>query len=192
MRFALALAFLLFPVVVSAAPQKSARPAAPAAKDTRPVIEKLFSQLAKAETPDEAKPIEQKIAGHFRASGSAAVDLLMARAHAVVASDKKVARKLIESVTRIAPDFAEGWRARAAIENEAGDDGAAMVSLQKAVALNPRHFFALTELGVMLEEYGDNPGALKLYRQALALDPQLELATRKVRELTQSVEGRDI
>lgn len=188
MRIALALSLLLLPVVAFAAPKA----VAPAAKDTRPAIEKLFSQLTKAQTPEEAKPIEQKIAGHFRASGSASVDLLMARAHAVVASDKKVARKLIESVTKIAPDFAEGWRARAAIENEAGDDGAAMVSLQKAVALNPRHFFALTELGGMLEEYGDNPGALKLYRRALALDPQLELATRKVRDLTQSVEGRDI
>lgn len=191
MRIALALSLLLLPVVAFAAPPKAAKPAAPVAKPA-PSLDALFAQLAKAQSPEEAKPVEQKIAGHFRASGSASVDLLMARAHAVVASDKKVARKLIESVTRIAPDFAEGWRARAAIENEAGDDGAAMVSMQKAVALNPRHFFALTELGGMLEEYGDNPGALKLYRRALALDPQLELATRKVRELTQSVEGRDI
>jgi hypothetical protein len=51
---------------------------------------------------------------------------------------------------------------------------------------------ALAELADRLEEYGDKAGALKLYRRALEVDPQLDVATRKVRELTQSVEGRDI
>ena len=60
------------------------------------------------------------------------------------------------------------------------------------VLLNPRHFAALTELADSLEEYGDKAGALKLYRRALDVDPQMEEASRKVRELTQSVEGRDI
>jgi Flp pilus assembly protein TadD len=78
------------------------------------------------------------------------------------------------------------------MEQAAGDDTAALVSLQKVVLLNPRHFAALSELGDMLEEYGDKAGALKLYRRALDLDPQLEGANRKVRELTQTVEGRDI
>jgi hypothetical protein len=44
----------------------------------------------------------------------------------------------------------------------------------------------------MLEDYGDKAGALKLYRRALDLDPQMEGAAQKVRELTQRVEGRDI
>jgi len=64
--------------------------------------------------------------------------------------------------------------------------------LQKAVMLNPRQFAALNELADMLEDYGDKAGALKLYRRALDLDPQMEGAVQKVRELTQSVEGRDI
>ena len=58
--------------------------------------------------------------------------------------------------------------------------------------LNPRHFAALAELASMLEDYGDKAGALKLYRRALELDPQMDIASRKVRELTQRVEGRDI
>jgi Tfp pilus assembly protein PilF len=78
------------------------------------------------------------------------------------------------------------------MEHAADDDTAALVSLQKVVLLNPRHFQAMTELADMLEEYGDKTGALKLYRRALELDPQLEDASRKVNELTRSVEGRDI
>ena len=129
----------------------------------------------------------------FRVSGNASVDLLMTRAGAAAAAaDKAVARKLINAVTTIAPRYAEGWRARAALENAAGDDAAAMVSLQKSVQLNPRHFPAMMELADMLEEYGDKPQALKLYRGALALNPQLEGAERRVRELTRDVEGQDI
>jgi len=81
---------------------------------------------------------------------------------------------------------------RATVAQGAGDDTAALVSLQKAVLLNPRQFTALNELADMLEDYGDKAGALKLYRRALDLDPQLDGAAQKVRELTQSVEGRDI
>ena len=188
----LALCALMLPVAVVAAPQQPAPAQKQAPKDTRPEIDRLFSQLARAQSAEEAKPIEDRIAAHFRASGSPSVDLLMARAQSVLASDKKVSRRLLEAVTRIAPGFSEGWRARAALESEAGEDAAALVSLQRAVTVNPRHFVALGELGAMLEDYGDRPGALKLYRRALALDPQMELANRKVRELTQSVEGRDI
>lgn len=156
-------------------------------------LDKLFTQLSKAETAEDAKPIEGKINNLFRQSGSATVDLLMTRVDAALgAQDKKTAEKLIASVTSLAPAYAEGWHARAAMQAAASNDSAAMVSLQKVVQLNPRQFDAMLELGSMLEEYGDKAGALKLYRRALALNPQLEGATRRVRALSTSVEGRDI
>jgi tetratricopeptide (TPR) repeat protein len=155
--------------------------------------EQLFAQLKQCSSAEDAHPIEAKLQAMFRASGSPSVDLLMTRAVAAQgAGDSKTARQLAEAVTNIAPKYAEGWHLRAGMEQGAGDDTAALVSLQKAVLLNPRHFAALNELADMLEDYGDKAGALKLYRRALDLDPQLEGASQKVRELTQSVEGRDI
>jgi len=190
MRTALALSLLLAAGPALAAPQP--KPAAPAPSQVTSE-EQLFAQLHKVESAEDAHPIEQKLIGMFRVSGSPSVDLLVTRAQvALAATDNKTAKKLIEAVTGIAPKFAEGWHIRAGMEQAAGDDTAALVSLQKTVLLNPRHFAALSELGDMLEEYGDKAGALKLYRRALELDPQLEGANRKVRELTQSVEGRDI
>jgi tetratricopeptide (TPR) repeat protein len=155
--------------------------------------DKLLAQLKQAQSAEDAHPIEQKLQALFRVSGSPSVDLLILRAQAAqAAADSKTARKLVDAVTEIAPNFAEGWHIRASMEHAADDDTAALVSLQKVVVLNPRHFQAMIELADMLEEYGDKAGALKLYRRALELDPQLEEASRKVRELTQSVEGRDI
>src|ERR1700733_9387250 len=155
--------------------------------------DKLFAQLHDASTPEEAHPIEQKLDGLFQISGSPTVDLLMARAKAALGGTANdVARKLLDSVTQVAPNYAEGWRARAALQAAGNDDAGAMVSLQKAVTLNPRQFEAMTDLADMLEQYGDKPGALKLYRRALALDPQLAAASRREKALAKEVEGQGI
>ena len=175
------------------APKPAAKPAAKPAQPQKPLTEaQLLEQLKKADSAEAAKPIEEKLAGLYRASGSPSIDLLMTRARAVALSDKKAARKLINAVTNIVPRYAEGWRTRAALESEMGEDAAAMVSLQKTVLINPRHFMALVELGDLLQEYGDKAQALKLYRQAAALNPQMEGAEMRIRELTRAVEGQDI
>jgi tetratricopeptide (TPR) repeat protein len=195
MRLKLALSFLLLSGMTAAAqaPKPAAKPVAKPAQPQKPLTEaQLLEQLKKADSPEAAKPIEEKLAGLYRASGSPSIDLLMTRARAVALSDKKAARKLINAVTNIAPRYAEGWRTRAALESEMGEDAAAMVSLQKTVQINPRHFMALVELGDLLQEYGDKAQALKLYRQAAALNPQMEGAEMRIRELTRAVEGQDI
>jgi Tfp pilus assembly protein PilF len=74
----------------------------------------------------------------------------------------------------------------------AGDDQAAMMSLERTLALNPRQFEACAELAGMLEDYGDKSGALKLYRKAQELDPHLDGVARQVRKLTREVEGERI
>ncbi len=189
MRPTLVLSLLLLSGTAYAVPP----PATPSAPKEVTSEEKLFAQLKQAGSSEEAHGIEQKLLTMFRVSGSPSVDLLIIRAQAAqAAADNKTAKQLIDSVTAIAPNYAEGWHIRADMEQAADDDTAALVSLQKVVLLNPRHFQALTELADKLEEYGDKAGALKLYRRALDVDPQMEEAGRKVRELTQSVEGRDI
>ena len=194
MRPAIALFLLLVSATAYAAPMQAPvpKPQAPKPKEVSSE-DKLFAQLKQVENAEDAHPIEQKLMALFRASGSPSVDLLITRVQAaMLATDKETAKKLIDAVTAIAPTYAEGWHIRAGLEHAADDDTAALVSLQKTVQLNPRHFRALNELADMLEEYGDRAGALKLYRRALELNPHLPDAAQKVRELTTKVEGRDI
>ncbi|HEY1638925.1 MAG TPA: hypothetical protein VGF62_10405, partial [Rhizomicrobium sp.] len=106
--------------------------------------------------------------------------------------DVATGKKLVASVTGIAPDYAEGWHQRAEMQAEAGDDQGAMFCLSKTVALNPRHFEAMAELAGLIGEYGDKPGALRLYRKALALDPHFDDVARKVRALEHAVEGESL
>ena len=167
--------------------------AAPALKKPPAPLDQLFAQLAKAQTPEDAKPIEQSIVAIFVQSGSPTADLLMARATAAhAAGDDNTAHKLFDAITAVAPDFAVGWHAMAVLDADSGDDEAALLELQKTVTLNPRQFVAMNELAQMLEEYGNKPAALALYNKALALDPQLEGVAKHIKALTRDVQGQGI
>ena len=175
---------------IAAAPAAHNPPHKPPPK---PPLDQLFAELAQAQSVEDAKPIEDRIYALFEQSGSASVDLLMARGSAALAAgDEETAKKLFDAVTDLAPRYAEGWHQKAQLQAQAGDDEAAMISLQKTITLNPRQFEAMSQLGDMLEEYGNKDGALKMYKRALALDPQLEGAAKHVHELEKDVEGQGI
>jgi Flp pilus assembly protein TadD len=155
-------------------------------------IDLLFQKLA-AVSDMEAKPIEDRILSAFLVSGSPSVDLLMSRgATALAAGDADTARKLVNAVTQVAPNYAEGWHQRGKLQAAANDDAEAIVSLQKAVTLNPRQFAAMAELGTILTAYGDKRDALKMYRKALALDPHMADVKMAVGKLAREVEGEKI
>ncbi len=182
MRSAAFLLALLLPVSAMAA-----------TTPTPPSLDQLFGQLKRAGSTEDAKPIEDKIGGIFLQSGSPSIDLLMTRAAAApAAGDKDTAKQLLEAITNVAPNYAEGWHARANLQRTLKDDSGAMVSLEHVILLNPRQFAALYELGNMLEDYGNKVGALKLYRKALELDPQLDGAQKHIDALTRTVNGQDI
>ena len=178
---------LLLAVTITAAPAP-AHPAPP-----KSTVDQLLQKLGKAASEDDAKPIEKELLIQFLQSGSASVDLLMTRVDALMGGgDKGNAEKILNAVTQIAPNYAEGWHARGKLEAENGHDEAAMVSLNKAIKLNPREFAAHVELGDMLEEYGAKPAALAEYKKALALDPHFEGLDKRVEKLAREVEGEKI
>jgi len=185
MRLVLAVLLAIVSAAAAAPPKKLAH--------KPPPLDQLFARLRQVESPEDAKPIEEQIQALFAQSGSPSVDLLMARGGAALeGGDDDTAKKLFDAITDIAPDFAEAWHQKALMQQDAGDDEGAMVSLQKTVTLNPRQFAAMSELGDMLEGYGNKQGALTLYRRALALDPQLEGAAKHLRALEKDVEGQGI
>jgi Flp pilus assembly protein TadD len=177
----------LFLLAVLALPLAALAQAPPSQIDT------LYDRLRNAQDSQDAEALESKIALLQRQSGSPSIDLLMTRVRAALGqADNKTARQLIDAVTALAPHYAQGWRQRAQLQRADGDDTGAMVSLQKAVQANPRDFAALSDLADMLADYGDKPGALKLYRRVQQLDPQREGVARQIRALTRDVEGQGI
>ena len=158
-----------------------------------PSLDTLFDALKIAPDAESAKAIETRIWGVWMISGSDTCNLLMGRVKA--ASDDKdydLALKLLGAVIAITPKYVEAWNQRATIYYLKDDYAHAIADIGKLLTLEPRHFGALSGLGQMLQEIGDDKDALEAYRKALTIDPHLEHVPELVKTLTDKVEGRDI
>lgn len=153
----------------------------------------LFGALKIAPDEESAKQVENRIWAMWFASGSDTATLLMARVKAAVdAKELDLAIKLLDSVVEIKPDYVEGWNRRATIFYMKKDYSRAMADIRQVLAREPRHFGALTGLGMILNEFGEEKQALQVLRKALEIHPHLPKIPDMVKILTEKVEGRDI
>jgi Tfp pilus assembly protein PilF len=153
----------------------------------------LYNALAKAPNPQTAKAIETQIEIARLQSGSPTADLLMTRARQSLAvKNKRLALELLDSVVSIAPNFTEARAQRATIYYEGKNIVRALADLRVIVARDPKHYQALTGLGVIFEELGDDKLALEAFRRAVAVNPYLEGADEFIKKLSLKVEGREI
>jgi len=106
--------------------------------------------------------------------------------------DYDLAIKLLNAVIDIKPDFLEAWNRRATVYYAKKDFGRALADIHHVLAQEPRHFGALSGLGIILEEMGDDKHALEVFRRALAIHPHLERIPDLVKKLSDKVDGRDI
>ena len=58
-----------------------------------------------------------------------------------------------------------------------------LADINRVLDLEPRHFGALSGLGMIKRQQGDLKAALAAFRDALAVNPQLEGAKQAVEEL---------
>jgi tetratricopeptide (TPR) repeat protein len=156
-------------------------------------LDTLFAALKIAPDEASAKAIEQRIWALWMSAGSDTCSLLMTRVKvATEAKDYDLALKLLDAIVEIKPDYVEAWNQRATIYYLKHDFGHAIADLREVLVREPRHFGALSGLGMMLQELGDDKDALAAYREALAVDPHLEHIPDVVKTLTEKVEGREI
>lgn len=155
-------------------------------------IEGLLEALRTA-PPEQAAAAKRDVEREWSRSGSAAMDLLLKRgreAMAVGAFDKAIEH--FTALTDHAPDFAEGFHARATAYYRADLYGPALDDLQTALALNPKNFNAIFGLAVLFEELGNSHRAEQLYRRVLALNPHHENAEKALEKLKTKGFGRTL
>ncbi len=157
------------------------------------VLGELYAQLGKAKDAEAAAPIMEAIQHLWRLSGSDTIDLLMARAERFAKEDDlELALKIIDAAVDMAPDEAEAWDLRAKINFLKKDYAAAIADLKRALDRDPKHYDAMSDLGVVYEAMGAKKEALEAYRKALEVNPYLSEPKRAVDELRREVEGQDI
>jgi tetratricopeptide (TPR) repeat protein len=156
-------------------------------------LDRLFEALKIAPDEESAKYIENRIWAIWLASPSDTANLLMERAKAAVdGKDLNLALKLLDAVIDFKPDFVEAWNRRATVYYTKKDFGNAIADLHEVLAHEPRHFGALSGLGIILQEIGDDKHALEVFRRALAIHPRLERIPELAKKLADKIDGRDI
>ncbi|MCB1348409.1 MAG: tetratricopeptide repeat protein [Maritimibacter sp.] len=160
------------------------------ADETR--LDALFEALADLDEPGWEQ-IEDAIWDEWSETGSPTLDLLLQRGReAMTAGDTAEAIEHFTALVETAPDFAEGYNARATAYFEAGLYGPSLSDIVRVLSLEPRHFGALAGLGVILEETGDSTRALEAFRAALAIHPHRSDLIEAVERLEAELQGTAI
>ncbi|MCV2874951.1 hypothetical protein OE810_01650 [Rhodobacteraceae bacterium XHP0102] len=149
----------------------------------------LLEELKAPVLPDWQR-VEAEILNLWSRSGSPAMDLLLRRGRQAMARDDyQAALAHLTALTDHAPEFAEGWNARATLFFEMGDYGPSLDDIARTLALNPNHFGALTGLGMIMEEVKAYSHALDAFRAARAIHPHRPDLEQAVERLERQLEG---
>lgn len=158
-----------------------------------PRLGPLFEQLLDAASPEDAQPVEQAIWQVWLLSGNGAVDAQMLRGlQAMGTGDNAAALAAFDAAIAAQPDFAEAWNKRATVNYMMGRLDASVIDIQKTLELEPRHFGALSGLGLINLALGRDREALKAFEAALKIHPHLPGADGHIRELRDKIRGKGI
>jgi tetratricopeptide (TPR) repeat protein len=151
----------------------------------------LFERLQETPNPTEAQAVEQQIWRLWLESNDAAIDRLMFEGIAAMHAQRyDAALRAFDRMVEQAPGFAEGWNKRATVHYLMGDWEASVVDIQRTLALEPRHFGALSGLGLIYDALEQPEAALRSYEATLELNPHSESTRLRVQELRRQLQGR--
>jgi tetratricopeptide (TPR) repeat protein len=155
-------------------------------------LDELFADLQKPDLPNY-QAVEREIHDIWGHSGSAAMDFLLERGRADMdAGNYDAAIGHFSAVIDHAPDWAEAWNDRAVAYYNAGMLGQSLDDIHHVLALDPRHFGALSGLAMIFEDIGHPAEALKVWQAVRALNPHLPGLDETLKRLEEQVGGQSL
>ena len=175
--------------------------AMPAAGDqTDPALDRLFAELARTVDRSEAETLTTEIWARWIAAdsdgdadggGDGDADRLMQTGMALMNrgmldSAEQIFSRLVDDH----PEFAEAWNKRATVRFLLGDDAGSRRDIARVIDLEPRHFGALSGLGMIHMRSGDLAAALQAFEAALRINPHLDQAADVTKQLRKRLRGQ--
>ena len=97
-----------------------------------------------------------------------------------------------DEIVERAPEFAEGWNKRATVLYMMGRHRDSVADVQHVLNLEPRHYGALSGLGMILVALGREEEAQNWLRRALELNPYLDGVRLLADEIGERLRGKRI
>ena len=166
--------------------------AGPASADqTDPKLDELFSALKTTPSKESAAQLQQEIWQRWTAfdadekiNTQMQVGVQMMNAGAL-----QRAEKWFGELTETVPDFAEVWNKRATVRFMIGDYAGSKQDIARVLALEPRHFGALSGLGMIHAYEGNFKGALIAYEAAARQNPHMTQVEQMITQLKRRLKG---
>ncbi|WP_162914362.1 tetratricopeptide repeat protein [Taklimakanibacter lacteus] len=147
-------------------------------------LDKLFARLIKTDNDTEARRAEQTIWSLWMTSDSPTADALLGQAmKASAANETGAALSILDKVIEVHPNYAEAWNKRATVYFLIGRYNDSLGDIERVLELEPRHFGALSGLGMIKRQQGDLAGARAAFKEALSFNPHMEGVKRALEEI---------
>ncbi|MBC8158042.1 MAG: tetratricopeptide repeat protein [Alphaproteobacteria bacterium] len=156
-------------------------------------LDSLFELLREAPTVTEAQTIEVEIWKLWTVTGESDVDSAMFVGIAAMRrGNLQRALRVFDKLVIDAPEFAEAWNKRATVHFMLGNYDASIADITRTLLLEPRHFGALSGLGMIFAEIGREEGAIRAFESALGIHPHLPGANALRDSIKRMIASRQI
>ena len=164
------------------------------ADQTDPALDGLFADLQRTASSAEAERLTAEIWARWIASdGNADADSMMRTGMALMNSGMlEGAEQAFSALIHDYPDFAEAWNKRATVRFLIGNDAGSRRDIARVMELEPRHFGALSGLGMINMRSGDLQAALQAFEAALRVNPHLDQAVDVTEQLRRRLRGQPL
>ena len=137
-------------------------------------LDQLFARLHRAKSSDAAQGPEHDIWGLWMTSDSATADALLGQAaRAMNDGAYEPSRRILDTMVQTYPTYAEAWNKRATLNFMEERLDESLADIEHVLALEPRHFGALSGKGLVLRKQKKYSEALAAFQDALAINPNM-------------------
>lgn len=98
-----------------------------------------------------------------------------------------IALNLLNNLVKKQPDFAEAWNRRATVHYLLGDYEQSLADIEQTLILEPRHFGAISGIGLIMLQVGDNERAIHAFERVLQISPKNMGAAKSIKDLEQKL-----
>jgi len=177
-------AMLLFFIAVSASLACLLGASSARADQRDPRLDRLFAQLRDAKSELEAAAVSDQIWAIWNSAADPSLDALMRQGSAALEQGELLrAVELFSLIIDRDRDFAEAWNKRATAYYVMRDYESSIRDVVQLLELEPRHFKALSGMGLIYSELRADGPALRWFERALEVHPYLDGVPQRVRAL---------
>jgi tetratricopeptide (TPR) repeat protein len=153
-------------------------------------LEGLFARLQTTSSRPEAQAAQRQIWQIWIECDDSLADRLMRSGiQAMTSRQHRLALQYFDRLVERAPDFAEGWNKRATVHYLMDDYEASVLDIERTLELEPRHFGALSGLGMIYDAIGEPAAALRSFEAAVAINPHLDGTRQRIDALRRQLRG---